>query len=78
LTRKGQVVDFIKSELEILLGDLVEEDGTLKRSSDLKSGDAGVAWSKVAFPPPLVAVWSLKLFRFTRSTRPFPKKNWLV
>ncbi|KAJ7937120.1 hypothetical protein B0H13DRAFT_2226534 [Mycena leptocephala] len=36
-----------KSELEILLGDLVEEDGTLKRSSDLKSGDAGVAWSKV-------------------------------
>jgi hypothetical protein len=50
LTRKGQVVDFIKSELEILLGDLVEEDGTLKRSSDLKSGDAGVAWSKVAFP----------------------------
>ncbi|KAJ7781316.1 hypothetical protein B0H16DRAFT_1671621 [Mycena metata] len=35
-----------KDELEILLGDLVEEDGTVKRSTDLKS-DAGVAWSKV-------------------------------
>ncbi|KAF8193876.1 hypothetical protein K438DRAFT_826817 [Mycena galopus ATCC 62051] len=35
-----------KAELEILRGDLVEEDGTLKRSTNLKS-DAGVAWSKV-------------------------------
>ncbi|KAJ7047442.1 hypothetical protein C8F04DRAFT_7939 [Mycena alexandri] len=35
-----------KDELEILLGDLSEEDGTVKRSTDLKS-DAGVAWSKV-------------------------------
>ncbi|KAJ7180949.1 hypothetical protein C8R46DRAFT_1319421 [Mycena filopes] len=40
-----------KQELEILLGDLVEEDGTLKRSADLKS-DASVAWQKVqaAYP----------------------------
>ncbi|KAJ7498992.1 hypothetical protein FB451DRAFT_1347396 [Mycena latifolia] len=35
-----------KAELEILLGDLVDEDGNLKRSVDLKS-DAGVAWQKV-------------------------------
>ncbi|KAJ7095314.1 hypothetical protein B0H15DRAFT_881283 [Mycena belliarum] len=35
-----------KAELEILLGDLVDEDGNLKRSTDLKS-DAGVAWQKV-------------------------------
>ncbi|KAK7061658.1 nuclear GTPase SLIP-GC [Favolaschia claudopus] len=35
-----------KAELQILIGDLVEEDGTLKRSTDLKS-DAGVAWQKV-------------------------------
>ncbi|KAJ7129761.1 hypothetical protein C8R44DRAFT_777600 [Mycena epipterygia] len=35
-----------KAELEILLSDMVDEDGSLKRSSDLKS-DAGVAWHKV-------------------------------
>ncbi|KAJ7744514.1 hypothetical protein DFH07DRAFT_25631 [Mycena maculata] len=35
-----------KAELDILLGDLVDEDGNLKRSTDLKS-DAGVAWQKV-------------------------------
>lgn len=35
-----------KAELEILLDDLVEEDGHLKRLSDLRS-DAGVAWHKV-------------------------------
>ncbi|KAJ6614316.1 hypothetical protein B0H10DRAFT_2045676 [Mycena sp. CBHHK59/15] len=34
------------AELGILLGDLVDEDGNLKRSTDLKS-DAGVAWQKV-------------------------------
>ncbi|KAJ7667949.1 hypothetical protein DFH06DRAFT_1280748 [Mycena polygramma] len=35
-----------KAELQILLQDLVEEDGSLKRSTDLKS-DAGVAFMKV-------------------------------
>ncbi|KAF9452482.1 hypothetical protein P691DRAFT_697145, partial [Macrolepiota fuliginosa MF-IS2] len=35
-----------KSELAVLLHDMVDEDGNLKRSTDLKS-DAGVAWSKV-------------------------------
>ncbi|KAF7301325.1 hypothetical protein MIND_00697600 [Mycena indigotica] len=35
-----------KSELQILVDDLTEEDGTLKRTNDLKS-DAGVAWQKV-------------------------------
>ncbi|KAJ7638747.1 hypothetical protein FB45DRAFT_988699 [Roridomyces roridus] len=35
-----------KAELDILLGDLIEEDGTIKRTTDLKS-DAGIAWSKV-------------------------------
>ncbi|KAJ7809368.1 hypothetical protein B0H14DRAFT_3112574 [Mycena olivaceomarginata] len=42
-------VSFLSKEewkLQILLSDLVEEDGTLKRSTDLKS-DAGVAWHKV-------------------------------
>jgi hypothetical protein len=42
----SEFADFIKAELQILLSDLVEEDGTLKRSTDLKS-DAGVAWHKV-------------------------------
>ncbi|KAJ7068199.1 hypothetical protein C8F01DRAFT_1117262 [Mycena amicta] len=35
-----------KAELQILLDDLTEEDGNLKRTTDLKS-DAGVAWQKV-------------------------------
>ncbi|KAG6872791.1 hypothetical protein C0995_006520 [Termitomyces sp. Mi166 len=35
-----------KEELAILLTDLIDEDGNVKRSTDLKS-DAGVAWSKV-------------------------------
>jgi hypothetical protein len=35
-----------KQELEVLLDDLVDEDGNIKRSTDMKS-DAGVAWSKV-------------------------------
>ncbi|CAE6530132.1 unnamed protein product [Rhizoctonia solani] len=35
-----------KSELEILLDDLVEENGKLKRLSDLRT-DAGVAWAKM-------------------------------
>ena len=33
-------------ELNVLLDDLIDEDGTIKRSSNLTS-DAGVAWSKV-------------------------------
>ena len=35
-----------RAELDILLHDLVDEDGNIKRSTDLKS-DAGVAWQKV-------------------------------
>ncbi|THH33781.1 hypothetical protein EUX98_g424 [Antrodiella citrinella] len=35
-----------RDELAVLLDDLVDEDGNLKRSTDLRS-DAGVAWSKV-------------------------------
>lgn len=35
-----------REELKVLLDDLVDEDGNLKRSTDLRS-DAGVAWSKV-------------------------------
>lgn len=35
-----------KQELTVLLTDLVDEDGSIKRSTDLKS-DAGVAWQKV-------------------------------
>lgn len=35
-----------RDELSVLLDDLVDEDGNLKRSTDLRS-DAGVAWQKV-------------------------------
>lgn len=35
-----------KDELNVLLDDLIDEDGTVKRSTNLSS-DAGVAWSKV-------------------------------
>jgi hypothetical protein len=35
-----------KQELSVLLHDLVDEDGNVKRVTDLKS-DAGVAWQKV-------------------------------
>ncbi|KAI0786384.1 hypothetical protein C8Q75DRAFT_771545 [Abortiporus biennis] len=35
-----------REELKVLLDDLVDEDGNIKRSTDLRS-DAGVAWSKV-------------------------------
>ncbi len=35
-----------KQELSVLLHDLVDEDGHVKRVTDLKS-DAGVAWQKV-------------------------------
>ncbi|KAF5393772.1 hypothetical protein D9757_000094 [Collybiopsis confluens] len=37
-----------RQELSVLQHDLQEEDGSLKRTSDLKS-DAGVAWQKVSF-----------------------------
>jgi hypothetical protein len=36
-----------KQELAVLLHDLVDEDGNLRRTNDLKS-DAGVAWHKVS------------------------------
>lgn len=35
-----------KSELAILLDDMVEEDGSLRRFTDMRS-DAGIAWHKV-------------------------------
>jgi hypothetical protein len=35
-----------RDELAVLLDDLVEEDGTIKRTTNLNS-DAGIAWSKV-------------------------------
>lgn len=35
-----------RQELSVLLDDLVDEDGNIKRSTDLRS-DAGVAWHKV-------------------------------
>lgn len=35
-----------KSELAFLLQDMIDEDGKLKRGTDMRS-DAGVAWSKV-------------------------------
>jgi hypothetical protein len=35
-----------RQELVVLLQDLVDEDGNLKRSTDLHS-DAGIAWQKV-------------------------------
>ena len=38
----------------MLLDDLVDEDGNVKRSTDLRS-DAGVAWSKVHAVYPTIA-----------------------
>src|SRR5271156_149233 len=35
-----------RQELDVLLQDLVDEDGNLKRSMDLNS-EAGIAWQKV-------------------------------
>jgi hypothetical protein len=35
-----------REELAVLLRDLVDEDGGIKRITDLKS-DAGIAWQKV-------------------------------
>lgn len=35
-----------RQELEVLLDDLIDEDGKIKRATDLNS-DAGVAWQKV-------------------------------
>ena len=43
-----------RQELTVLLDDLVDEDGHLKRSTDLRS-DAGVAWQKVNQFRPLTA-----------------------
>ncbi|QRV77492.1 GTPase SLIP-GC protein [Ceratobasidium sp. AG-Ba] len=43
-----------KAELEILLDDLVEEDGTLKRLTDLRN-DSGVAWHKMHAVYPLLS-----------------------
>lgn len=37
-----------RDELKVLLQDLVDDEGTIKRANDLKS-DAGVAWSKVEY-----------------------------
>lgn len=41
-----------RDEIEVLLSDMVDEDGQLRRLTDLKS-EAGVAWHKVR--PPRVA-----------------------
>lgn len=35
-----------KSELAFLLQDMIDEDGKLKRGTDMRT-DAGIAWSKV-------------------------------
>ena len=35
-----------RDELEILLDDLLDQDGTLRRTTDLRT-EAGVAWHKV-------------------------------
>ncbi|KAG2146754.1 hypothetical protein DEU56DRAFT_786239 [Suillus clintonianus] len=43
-----------RAELSVLLDDLVDEDGNLKRTTDLRS-DAGVAWHKVHAVYPSVA-----------------------
>ncbi|KAG6918940.1 hypothetical protein DXG01_010595 [Tephrocybe rancida] len=43
-----------REELAILLTDLIDEDGNIKRSTDLKS-DAGVAWQKVHAVYPTVS-----------------------
>ncbi|KAI9063349.1 hypothetical protein FKP32DRAFT_1592405 [Trametes sanguinea] len=43
-----------RDELKVLLDDLVDEDGHVKRSTDLRS-DAGIAWSKVHAVYPMLS-----------------------
>ena len=48
-----------RDELAVLLEDLVDEDGNIKRSTDLRS-DAGVAWQKASHPSFFCSLSSLK------------------
>lgn len=38
-----------RDELAVLRDDLIDEEGHIKRSTDLRS-DAGIAWSKASMP----------------------------
>ena len=60
-----------RQEMTILLQDLVDEDGNIKRSTDLKS-DAGIAWQKVraCYSGTGLSFVNLHLGRFTRCTLP--------
>jgi hypothetical protein len=42
------------AEIKVLLDDLIDEDGNVKRANDLRS-EAGVAWSKIHAVYPLIA-----------------------
>lgn len=46
-----------RQELGVLLQDLVDEDGNVKRTIDLKS-DAGVAWQKVEHSHTISQKWT--------------------
>jgi uncharacterized small protein (DUF1192 family) len=60
-----------KQELAVLQHDLIEEDGSLKRTTDLKS-DAGVAWQKVLCPS-LINSFLNRWHRFMQYTPRLPK-----
>ena len=53
-------LDEWKAELKVLLDDLVDDEGAVKRSTDLRS-DAGVAWHKVRHLLSLSALTNLLL-----------------
>lgn len=66
-----------RDELAVLLDDLVDEDGNLKRSTDLRS-DAGVAWSKVSlYLAPQKVTCCLNSSRSTPYFLPSRRSSWL-
>ena len=65
-----------RQELEVLLHDLVDEGGGIKRITDLKS-DAGVAWQKVRLTSSLNDLrGSMRISRSMLCIQPFIRMTW--
>lgn len=63
-----------RAELTVLLHDLVDEDGNIKRSTDLKS-DAGVAWQKVCFTAGILIAKLQHVFRCMQFIRQYHRSS---
>jgi hypothetical protein len=67
-----------RQELAVLIRDLVDEDGTVKRTTDLKS-DAGIAWQKVrALSVSSILAYLKTCARYMRCTRCLCKTSLLI